>query len=93
MTIQGDAEAVMKFMYEEYVNSREISPQSIRQKFSQWGGDRIDRAIKYLRDDGSIEIILMLGSVDGVQNFILKKMTPSGIQGVEKKSGKQARSK
>ena len=46
-------------------------------------GKRIDRAIKYLKDIGAIDIVLTCENVNGVQNFIMKKLTPYGINIIE----------
>jgi len=83
MTIQSDAKAILNFAYEEYLENRRINPEKLIQKFPSWDGHRIDRAIKYLRDIGAIDIILMLGSNKGIQVFILRRITPIGIQMVE----------
>ncbi len=85
MGIIEDSHIVLRFIYDEYIDKNErVNPRKLLDKFEQeWEGKRIDRAIKYLRDIGAIEIILTMGNVDGVQNFIMRKLTPRGIEIVE----------
>ncbi|MBI2575086.1 hypothetical protein HYV82_04330 [Candidatus Woesearchaeota archaeon] len=82
MTIKGDAGEILLFIYDCYVNDRDsVNPEKLLET-TKWEGNRIDRAIKYLKDIGAIDIIT-LGNVNGVQNFILKGLTPLGINIVE----------
>lgn len=83
MGIQKDAGEILLFIYDSYVNDRgSVNAQRLLDE-TQWDGKRIDRAIKYLKDMGAIDIVLTLGNVNGVQNFIMKKLTPLGINTVE----------
>ena len=83
MGIQKDAGEILLFMYDKYVNDDEKVNAEILLETTKWEGNRIDRAIKYLKDIGAIDIILTLGNVKGIQHFILKKITPLGINTVE----------
>lgn len=83
MTIQNDAGKILLFIYDSYANDKDsVSPEKLLE-ITKWDGNRIDRAIQYLKDVGAIDIILTLGNVRGVQHFILKKITPLGINIVE----------
>ena len=83
MGIQKDAGEILLFMYDKYINDDEKVNAEVLLDTTKWEGNRIDRAIKYLKDIGAIDIILTLGNVKGVQHFILKKITPLGINIVE----------
>jgi len=85
MGIQKDAGEILLFMYDKYVNDDREANAEVLLDTTKWEGNRIDRAIKYLKDMGAIDIILTLGNIKGVQHFILKKITPSGINIVENK--------
>ena len=78
-----DAGEILLFMYDRYVNDDSKVNAEVLLDTTKWEGNRIDRAIKYLKDVGAIDIILTLGNVKGVQHFILKKITPLGINIVE----------
>ncbi len=83
MTIKGYAGEILLFIYDCYVNDKDsVNPEKLLET-TKWEGNRIDRAIKYLKDIGAIDIILTLGNVKGVQNFILKGLPPLGINIVE----------
>src|SRR3989344_866579 len=83
MTIKGDAGEILLFMYDCYVNNKgSASPERLLET-TKWDGNRIDRAVKYLRDIEAIDIVLTMGNHQGVQQFILKKITPLGINTVE----------
>jgi len=87
MGIQEDGNKILEFAYDEYINDRgSINPRKLIDKFGPegWDGKRIDRAVKYLKNIGAIDIILTMGNVDGVQTFIMKELTPDGIKMVEK---------
>lgn len=80
MSIQKDADEILQFIYDEYVKHNvRVGPSHLLKKFSEWDGPQLDRAVKYLRDVGDIDIILTLGNQNGLQNFILRKITPQGI--------------
>ena len=85
MGIQKDAGEILIFMYDKYGNDDEKVNAEVLLDTTKWEGNRIDRAIKYLKDIDAIDIILTLGNVKGVQHFILKKITPKGINIVENK--------
>ncbi len=83
MTIKGDAGEILLFMYDCYVNDRDsVNPEKLLET-TKWEGNRIDRAVKYLKEIGAIDVILTLGNHQGVQHFILKRITPLGINIVE----------
>lgn len=82
MGIQKDAGKILLFIYQCYIKDESVNAEKLLQT-TKWEGNRIDRAIKYLKDIGAIDIILALGNVNGVQNFILKGLTPLGINIVE----------
>ena len=85
MTISGDAGEILLFMYDCYVNnSGSVNPEKLLET-TKWAGNRIDRAIKYLKERDAIDIVLTMGNHQGVQHFILKKITPLGIDTVEDK--------
>ncbi|MBI5871990.1 hypothetical protein HZB88_02795 [archaeon] len=83
MTIKGDAGEILLFMYDWYVNDKGSANPDKLLETTKWEGNRIDRAIKYLRDIGAIDIVLDMDNHQGVQHFILKKITPLGINTVE----------
>ena len=84
MTIREDSKQILDFIYSEYVNNNKlVGTDDLLTKFNDFDGHRIDRTIKYLRDLGYIEIILLMGNDRGLQNFILKKITPLGIHEAE----------
>ena len=83
MTIQNDAQEILQFTYNEYIQNRRITPERLKEHFNSWDGHRIDRAVKYLRDINAIQIVLLLGNHEGIQNFILEKITPLGIKLIE----------
>ena len=84
MTIQEDAIEILDYIYSEYVNNnRLVGTTELLTNFDNYGGNRIDRAIKFLRDERFIDIILLLGNDRGLQNFILRKINPSGIRKAE----------
>jgi|SRR3989338_5394285 len=85
MTINEDAGEILLFIYDCYVNDKDSVNPEILLRTTKWDGNRIDRAIKYLKDLGAIDIILLLGNEENVQNFILKNVTPIGINMVENK--------
>ncbi|MBI4044541.1 MAG: hypothetical protein HY392_02435 [Candidatus Diapherotrites archaeon] len=72
----------MLFIYRNYLKDESVTPEKLIQETS-WDGKRIDRAIKYLKDIGALDIILSLGNFKGVQNFIIRGLTPDGINIVE----------
>ena len=83
MTIQEDAGKILLFVYDCYVSNKSKPNTQILLDETKWDGKRIDRAIKYLKDLGALEIIFTAGQIKGLQMFILKKITPMGINIVE----------
>lgn len=69
-------------MYQMYLKDESINPKRVLE-ITKMDGKDIDRAIKYLKDKYLIDIILTLGNHEGVQHFILKKITPEGINVAE----------
>lgn len=82
MGIQENAGKIFYLMYQMYLKDESINPQRLLEITNMEGKD-IDRAIKYLKDKYLIDIILTLGNHQGVQHFILKKITPDGINVAE----------
>lgn len=83
MTINEDAGKILLFIYNSYVNNQTKLNAQILLDETKWEGNRIDRAVKYLKEIGAIDIVLTIGNHQGVQHFILKKITPLGINTVE----------
>ncbi len=85
MGIIKDSGEILLLIYNDYVdNSNSITPRRLLE-ITGWDGDRIDRAIKHLRDIGAVEFIFTMGNIKGLQNFIIRGMLPEGIQIVENK--------
>jgi len=82
MGIQQDSGEILLFLYKSYVDDQHVDAKKLLET-TKWNGARIDKALKYLKDIGAIELILALGNVEGVQNFILRGLTPAGINIVE----------
>ena len=85
MTIQEDSEKILLFIYDSYINDKPEPNAQILLDETKWDGNRIDRAIKYLKDIGAIDIALFWGNYQGVQHFSLKEITPKGINMIENK--------
>ncbi len=83
MGIQNDSGKILLFIYDSYVNNKAKPNAKILLDETKWDGKRIDRAIKYLKDLGVIELIFTAGQIKGLQIFILKKINPIGINIVE----------
>ena len=74
MTIKADAGEILLFIYECYVNNKgSVNPEKLLDT-TKWDGNRIDRAVKYLKEIGAIDIVLTMGNHQGVKHFILKKL-------------------
>ncbi len=82
MGIQKDAGEILLFIYEKYLQDETVRPEKLLSE-TNWDGKRIDRAIKYLKDIGAVDIILSLGNFKGIQNFIIQGLTPIGINIIE----------
>ncbi len=82
MGVQHDAGEILLFLYKSYINGQQINAKKLLET-TGWSGNRIDRALKYLKDIGAIDLILTLGNIGGIQNFIFKGLTPTGINIVE----------
>ena len=85
MGIQEDAGKILLFIYDSYVNNKAKPNAQILLDETKWDGKRIDRAIKYLKDLGALELIFTAGQINGLQIFILNKVTPLGINIIENK--------
>ena len=87
MTIKEDAGKILLFIYDSYVNNKTKPNAQILLDETKWDGKRIDRAIKYLNDMTAIEVIFTADNrmYGGLTRFILKKITPLGINLVESK--------
>ena len=79
MTIKEDSGQILIFIYDSYVNNKAKPNAQILLDETKWDGKRIDRAIKYLKDLGALELIFTAGQINGLQIFILKRVTPLGI--------------
>lgn len=84
MGIQNDAGKILKIIYQRYIEDERIEPEVLVTR-SGLDGREIDKAIKYLKDLGLIDIVHTMGNYEGVQNFVFKKLTPRGINIVENK--------
>lgn len=84
MGIKRDAEEILDFIYEEYVGGIEITLESILLYKSDWDSLRVDRALRYLKDIGFIDVVFMVGYVDKAQNMLFNKITIDGIDFVER---------
>ena len=87
MTIQKDSGQILLFIYDSYVNNKPKPNAQILLDETNWDGKRIDRAIRYLNDMNAVEIIFTADNrmYGGLTRFILKKITPLGINMVENK--------
>ncbi len=85
MTIQEDAGKILLYIYDSYVNNKPKPNAQILLDETKWDGKRIDRAIRYLNDMNTVEIIFTADNrmYGGLTRFILKKITPIGINIVE----------
>ena len=81
--IQEDSGKILLFIYDSFINNKPKLNAQILLEETKWDGNRIDRAVKYLKGIGAIDIVLTMGNHQGVQHFILKKITPLGINAVE----------
>lgn len=84
MGIQSDAGEILVYFYKMYLENRQVNAQMLINE-TKWSGTKLDHALKYLKDIGAINIILTMGNVDGLQNFILTGLTPIGINIIENK--------
>ena len=87
MTIQEDSGEILLFIYNSYVNNKAKPNAQTLLDETKWDGKRIDRAIKYLDGIAAIEVIFTADNrmYGGLTRFILKKITPLGINIVENK--------
>ena len=87
MTIQEDAGKILLFTYDSYANDKAKPNAQILLDETKWDGKRIDRAIRYLNDMDAIDVIFTADNrmYGGLTRFILKKITPLGINIVENK--------
>ena len=85
MNIQTDAGEILLYIYDCYVNDKDhVNPEMLL-KTTNWAGDRIDRALQYLKDIDAIDLTFNLGDMKGLRNFILESVTPIGTGIVENK--------
>jgi len=84
MGIQQDAGEILLYAYKSYIKDESINANKLLET-TGWEGNRIDRAIKYLKDLDAIQIIHTMRNVNGVQNFIFRSLTPIGINIIENK--------
>lgn len=85
MGIKKDAGEILLFIYDCYVNDKDsVNPEKLLET-TKWEGNRIGRAVKYLKEIGAIDITLLLGENKGIQNFIFEKIPPKGIHMIETK--------
>lgn len=82
MGIQNNAGKILKIIYHRYLEDEIIEPKVLVKELELPGRD-IDKAIKYLKDLGLIDIAHTMGNYEGVQNFVFKTLTPSGINVIE----------
>ena len=87
MIIQEDAGKILLFIYDSYINNKPKPNAKILLDETKWDGKRIDRAIRYLNDMNAVKIIFTADNrmYGGLTRFILKKITPLGINLVESK--------
>jgi hypothetical protein len=82
MEIVKNAGRVLLLVYRMYVKKKRLNPEKLLELIDI-SPCEADLAVKYLRDEGLIDIILTFGNHNGLQHFILKKITPKGINIVE----------
>ena len=83
MGIQKDAGELLVYIYNQYTaNNTWIQSKDIIEE-TGWEAGRINRAIDYLKDLGLIKINLYIGNTEGVYNFGIQGLTPSGIGIIE----------
>jgi hypothetical protein len=85
MTIQKDAGEILLFIYEKYTGGVEYLDAKQIVDTTKWDAGRINRAIHYLNDLGSLKMNFYMGNTNGVHNFGIMGLTPEGIQTVESK--------
>ncbi|MBN1275497.1 hypothetical protein JXA12_04375 [Candidatus Woesearchaeota archaeon] len=83
-TIQEDALFILDTIYSLYANDQSIQATTLINHFKDWEGKRINKALRFLNDEGYIDLKFMLGNTKGVQNFLFKKITNEGIKLIEK---------
>ncbi len=85
ITIKNDAGKILLFIYDSYANDKDsVSPEKLLE-VTKWDGNKIDRAIQYLKDIDAIDITFILGDVNGLRNFLFEKVTPIGTGMIENK--------
>lgn len=86
MGIREDAGKILLFFYEEYMNDNTWIDTKKTIETTQWESGRINRSIDYLRDLDAIKVNLYMGNTDGVYNFGIRGLTPTGIHMIEEKA-------
>ena len=85
MGIQEDAGELLAYIYEQYISDRgKIKPEDIIYETKR-DASRINRAKTYLADSNLIEIVSLAGNTEGVHNFLIVGLMPSGIETIENK--------
>ena len=85
MGIQEDAGELLAYIYEQYILGKgKIMPQDIIYE-TKWDAGRINRAKTYLADLDLIKIVSLAGNTEGVHNFLIVGLMPSGIKTIENK--------
>ena len=83
MGIQKDAGELLGYIYERYTKGENwIKPDDLI-KETRWEAHRINNARTYLSDRDLIKIAKQSGNVEGVANYTITGLTPSGIDMTE----------
>ena len=86
MGIQRDAGELLVFIYNAYIQEKEISFQIRLSQLLEktgWEPNRINRAFEYLEDVDTIKVWGAGGNTNGVYNHIIHGLTPIGIGAIE----------
>ena len=82
MGIQHNAGKIFDLIFKLYIRKESITPRKILE-ITKMPGEDIDRAIKYLKALGIIDITLTFGNYKNLQNFVFIGIPPRGINIVE----------
>jgi len=83
MSIQKDAGELLEYVYERYTKGENMIKPDGLIKETRWEAHRINNARTYLSDRDLIKIAKQSGNVEGVANYIITGLTPSGIDMIE----------
>jgi len=83
MGIQKDAGELLEYIYERYTKGENMIKPDGLIKETRWEAHRINNARTYLSDRDLIKIAKQSGNVEGVANYIITGLTPSGIDMIE----------